>query len=235
MKNIIKVLLYVLLALLVVAIAMVIYKKSNNRSDVVEGTTEQVDSLFLDAAAQSGPLSPEDSMILDLTGELPSQTGVLENVNSTIDYSQPIPSQSKAVENTSPKAQAIANKEGTASREIKKESETSSSKSVPKEEKVETKKSSTSKPSDKATSSPTTKSTKAKTYYVIAGSFIVPSHADKQVVKLKKLGFKSSNRKVFGDSEYYSVVAGKFSTRSEADKTIKALKAKGMNSFVKEQ
>lgn len=234
MKNIIKVLLYVLLALLVVAIAMVIYKKSNNRSDVVEGTTEQVDSLFLDAAAQSGPLSPEDSMILDLTGELPSQTGVLENVNSTIDYSQPIPSQSKAAENTSPKAQVIANKEGTASREVKKESETSSSKSVGKEEKVETKKSTATKPSNKSTSSPA-KSTKAKTYYVIAGSFIVPSHADKQVVKLKKLGYKSSNRKVFGDSEYYSVVAGKFSTRSEADKTIKALKAKGMNSFVKEQ
>lgn len=77
------------------------------------------------------------------------------------------------------------------------------------------------------------KSSKTGKFYVISGSFIVPSHADKQVSKLKKLGFASSEKKVFGNAEYYSAIVGRYETRADAEQTLKLVRSKGEKAFLK--
>lgn len=67
----------------------------------------------------------------------------------------------------------------------------------------------------------------------MAGSYIVPSHADKQVAKLKKMGYSTATSKVFGSDEYYRAIAGQYDTRESADKTVRNLKVKGQDAFVK--
>jgi hypothetical protein len=42
--------------------------------------------------------------------------------------------------------------------------------------------------------------------YLVAGSFLIPSNADKQLQKLQKLGFNKSYIFNFRDSEFYSVI-----------------------------
>jgi cell division protein FtsN len=203
MKNAIRILLYLLLALLVVAIAVIIYKRSKN---------------------------PEDSMILDLTGQLPSQVGapvVLDpkqelngpvqqsmpsespsNKPITIDYSQPVtkPEPTAAV-NSSPKVQKVAEH----------------STNVKAEKAVITKTSAKTKSVASSSSG----------FYVVAGSFIVPGHADEQVKKLKKAGYKSASKKVFGSSEYYSAVVGYYNSRNEAQSILNKLQAQGHKAFLK--
>ena len=71
MNNLIKILLYSLLALLVVAISVMIYRRTQPEATVAETVADASDSLFLDPSfVANGPLTKEDSMILDLTGDL---------------------------------------------------------------------------------------------------------------------------------------------------------------------
>jgi hypothetical protein len=250
MKNAIRILLYLLLALLVVAIAVIIYKRSKAPVDDVPTTAEMADSLFMDQnQSNQTALNGEDSMILDMTGQLPSQVGAPASTdsktsenkpsesksaepvtkqatntnsnNSSIDYSQPVtPSEQTAAVNTSPKAQKVADHPSKAKAEpvIMKKTESKSISSGKTAAKP-----STNKPS----------ATKSAGFYVVSGSFIVPGHADEQVKKLKKMGYKSANKKVFGSSEYYSAVVGYYDSRSEAQKVASKLQAKGEKAFLK--
>jgi len=241
MKNWIRVLLYVLLALLVVAISVMMYKRYKTPVPEIEPTTETTDSLFVDTTmAALNALTAEDSLILGMTGELPNQVGPADHDNGSIDYSQPVKNgdQSKH-ENMSPKAQTVSNKTNvsvanTTAAEVK----TSVSKTENKTSKTENKKV-TNKTSAATTEKSTksnanvAKSSKTGKFYVISGSFIVPSHADKQVSKLKKLGFSSSEKKVFGNAEYYSAIVGRYDTRSDAEKTLKLVRSKGEKAFLK--
>ncbi len=233
MKNAIRILLYLLLALLVIAIAVIIYKRSKSPVDDIPTTAEMADSLFMDPAHSNQiALTPEDSMILDLTGQLPSQVGapvIIDNKqelngpvqtepihetvtanNNTIDYSQPVsqPERTAAV-NTNPKAQKVA------------EHSTS----------VKAEKAVIKKTDSKSAKKPTAGKTAG--FYVVAGSFIVPGHADEQVKKLKKAGYKSASKKVFGSSEYYSAVVGLYNSRTEAQSVVSKLQAKGHKAFLK--
>ncbi len=238
MKNAIRILLYLLLALLVVAIAVIIYKRSKTPVDDIPTTAEMVDSLFMDQnLSNQTALSGEDSMILDMTGQLPSSVGAPATTdskaadtkaldskqaepvtkpstnNSSIDYSQPVgPTEQTAAVNTNPKAQKVADHTTKAKAEpvIKKKTETKSS-----------------------AKAATKTATKSAGFYVVSGSFIVPGHADEQVKKLKKLGYKTANKKVFGSSEYYSAVVGYYDNRGEAQKIANKLLAKGEKAFLK--
>lgn len=254
MKNLIRILLYLLLVLLVVAIAVMIYKRSKTPSDDIPPTSEMTDSLFMDPQNQTA-ITSEDSMIMDLTGQLPEKVGAPADskpipgsttetskaVNGAVDYSQPVsaPEPSAAV-NTNPKAQKVSEKVEskkveaapvTANKTAVVKSNTSTSKS-------NTSTASKASPKAETKSSVEKKSTKVNAtssagFYVVSGSFIVPAHADEQVVKLKKMGYKGAMKKVFGSSEYYSAVVGHYSNRQEADKIVSKLNAKGEKAFLK--
>lgn len=234
MKDTVKILLYVLLALLVGAIVYMIYKRSKTPAEDVLPAAEMADSLFMDQQHAAGAaLTAEDSMILDLTGQLPSQVGAPAESNantappqsgSTVDYTQTAPKpESHAAVNTDPKAQKVAEK--TTSVE---------SKSKPEEKSKATTESRTA---TKPAASPKTDAGKAKAatggFYVVSGSFIRAENADDQVKKLKKMGYQGAMRKVFGSSEYYSAVAGTYGSRAEAEKIVKKLEAKGEKAFLK--
>lgn len=70
-------------------------------------------------------------------------------------------------------------------------------------------------------------------YFVIAGSFLVPSHADKQIKKLQKLGYGNSIRMIIADSEFHSVVVDQFEEEIKAKKVLSSLKSKGIDAFIK--
>ena len=241
MKNLIRVLLYVLLALLVVAISVMMYKRYKTPVPEIEPTTETTDSLFVDTTMASlNALTAEDSLILGMTGELPNQVGPADHDNGSIDYSQPVKNvDQNQHENMSPKAQTVANKTNvnvasTSSAEIK----TTASKTENKASKTESKKATNKTDATNSTkhaksNSNVAKSSKTGKFYVISGSFIVPSHADKQVSKLKKLGFASSEKKVFGNAEYYSAIVGRYETRADAQQTLKLVRSKGEKAFLK--
>lgn len=253
MKNLIRILLYLLLVLLVVAIAVMIYKRSKTPSDDIPPTSEMTDSLFMDPQNQTA-ITSEDSMIMDLTGQLPEKVGApaeskplagstteaSKTLNGAVDYSQPVatPEPSAAV-NTNPKAQKVSEK--VESKKTETVSVPSSKTAVVKSNSSSKSNTSTaSKASPKAETKKAAemKSTKVSAtssagFYVVSGSFIVPAHADEQVVKLKKMGYKGATKKVFGSSEYYSAVVGQYASRQEADKIVSKLKAKGEKAFLK--
>lgn len=253
MKNLIRILLYLLLVLLVVAIAVMIYKRSKTPSDDIPPTSEMTDSLFMDPQNQTA-ITSEDSMIMDLTGQLPEKVGApaeskplagstteaSKTLNGAVDYSQPVatPEPSAAV-NTNPKAQKVSEK--VESKKTETVSVPSSKTAVVKSNSSSKSNTSTaSKASPKAETKKAAemKSTKVNAtssagFYVVSGSFIVPAHADEQVVKLKKMGYKGATKKVFGSSEYYSAVVGQYASRQEADKIVSKLKAKGEKAFLK--
>ncbi len=225
MKNLIRILLYLLLVLLVVAISVVMYKKFKAPEDA-EVTAETTDSLMVDTASVDNmALTAEDSIILGLTGELPQQVGAPDN--GTIDYTntqstqttQPA-SQQVQNENVSPVAKPVANTSASSSTETKRV-----------EKKAETVEKSSKKPASSTETKPAT--SKSGKFYVVAGSYIVPSHADKQVAKLKKMGYASATSKVFGTDEYYRAIAGQYESRQAAEKTVKNLKNKGLDAFIK--
>jgi len=256
MKNLIRVLLYLLLVLLVVAISVMMYKRFKTLTDM-EPTTEMLDSMFVDTAisSQNLPMTAEDSVILGLTGELPNQVGITEPDNGSIDYSGNVNNSSASTpkENTSPVAKAVSNngkavKSSTTSSDDlpsvnlanSTKSESKSSTTAAKSTKVvesnkSTKTAAPAKSKEMAKSSSSATTSKSGKYYVVAGSFIVPSHAEKQVSKLKSLGYSTAAKKVFGNEEYYRAVAGQYDSREAADKTVKNLKAKGQAAFVKMQ
>lgn len=109
MKNLIRVLLYVLLALLVVAISVMMYKRYKTPVPEIEPTTETTDSLFVDTTMASlNALTAEDSLILGMTGELPNQVGPADHDNGSIDYSQPVKNgDQNQHENMSPKLKLL--------------------------------------------------------------------------------------------------------------------------------
>ena len=75
MKNLIKILLYSLLVLLVVAISVMIYKRSNTpeaEADLTE--IDEIDKILADTLnLNTDNFSSEDSMIFDLTGQVANQ------------------------------------------------------------------------------------------------------------------------------------------------------------------
>ncbi len=68
-------------------------------------------------------------------------------------------------------------------------------------------------------------------YFVVAGSYIVESNANKMKNKLANLGY-NSEVVVFDLSQYYTVLAGRFGTRSEASQVVSRLRARGIDSYV---
>ncbi len=219
MKNLIRILLYLLLVLLVVAISVVVYKKFKAPAET-ELSTDTADSTMTDSlAVDNMALTAEDSMILGLT---PTTTTMLDPmVEQTTGMDQSTSTQTTNTvppvpkENVSPVAKPVNNTS------VAEKPATSVSK-----------KSNNTASTSKASSSKATTSKSGK-YYVVAGSYIVPSHADKQVAKLKKMGYSTATSKVFGSDEYYRAIAGQYDTRESADKTVRNLKVKGQDAFVK--
>lgn len=240
MKDTVKILLYVLLVLLVAAIVYMIYKRSNAPAEDVLPAAEMADSLFMDQQHAAGSaLTAEDSMILDLTGQLPSQVGAPAESNSnttppqsgtSVDYTQSnAKPESQAAVNTDPKAQKVAEKTTVVETKSKaEEKQKSSAASKPAASKTASSKPATSK---SEVSKP--KTTTSGGFYVVSGSFIKAENADDQVKKLKKLGYSGAMRKVFGSSEYYSAIAGYYNSRAEAEKMVSKLEAKGEKAFLK--
>jgi cell division septation protein DedD len=72
---------------------------------------------------------------------------------------------------------------------------------------------------------------KAQSYNVVAGSFLVPSNADKLIDKLVKLGYKFTTKKILADSGY-SVVVNHL-TRRRVKNLVSQLKAKKIDCFIK--
>lgn len=226
MKNAIRILLYALLVLLVGAIAYMIYKRAQSPVDELPPTAEMADSLFMDPGITGSALTKEDSMILDLTGQLPSHVGAPAGVQEAeeskpapqtaspateIDYTQPSASQTPTNEvNSKPTAQKVSN--------TKSNTNTSAAGSA---KKASTKTATKTKAASKAS------------FYVVSGSFIKPDNADDQVKKLKKMGYKDAKRTVFGSSEYYSAVVGLYNSREDANKVIEKLSKKGEKAFLK--
>lgn len=70
-------------------------------------------------------------------------------------------------------------------------------------------------------------------YYIIAGSYLIPKNAEKQVLKLKKLGFNKCYKYNFRESEYYSVVVDTFKLPSECNALIARLQINKIDYFIK--
>ncbi|MEP7196908.1 MAG: SPOR domain-containing protein [Saprospiraceae bacterium] len=240
MKNLINVLLYVLLGLLVVTISVMIYKKFKTPVDST-AAAEPMEQSYIDSTGnQALPFSAEDSIILGLTGELPTKVG------PDFDNSTPTQVNSAIQENVSPVAKPVANHEAARKSEnkmnnaeaktetkaaTKNESKSSSTKVMKSSEKANT----TAQNKKETTKTATEKSstTGKGNYYVISGSFLVPSNADNQVAKLKKLGFFNSTKKVFANASSYSAIAGQYETEAAARASLNKLKSKGEPGFIK--
>ncbi|MCC6815325.1 MAG: SPOR domain-containing protein [Saprospiraceae bacterium] len=250
MKNLINILLYVLLGLLVVAISYMVFKRFKSNTDTSAGQEAQSETSYIDTTGnQSIPFTAEDSLVLGLTGELPTQVGPDSDHMAT----EPQPT----MENVSPVAQPVALKENIASKSnsensMESKSETKSetkvtarheAKATIKTEskanhstikKSDSKTKSQNQSSEKSSGSTAVSSNSSKgQYYVISGSFLVPNNADNQVKKLKKLGFFNAKKIVFKNASSYSAVAGQYDTESAARASLKKLKAKGEEGFIK--
>lgn len=240
MKDTIRILLYALLVLLVGAIIYMIYKRSKTPVDDIMPTTEMADSLFMDPQHTEGTaLTAEDSMILDLTGQLPAQVGAPADVtkdnnaqpSSSVDYTQKAaPIEKEAAVNSTPKEQkpVATTAKATESKTMATKTANHSTETRAGNSKTSVK---TKSAAPKASSSKAAETSKG--FFVVCGSFIKPENADDQVKKLKKMGYSGAQRKVFGSSEYYSAVAGSYSNRSEAEKAVQKLEAKGEKAFLK--
>ncbi|MEO6191048.1 MAG: SPOR domain-containing protein [Saprospiraceae bacterium] len=252
MKNLINVLLYVLLGLLVVTISVMIYKKFKAPSET-PNSNEVTEQSYVDTSSEALPFSAEDSIILGLTGELPNKVGP--------DTDVPIPqSGTQVVENVSPVAKPVVMHESApkissnkpveeihvakAETKVAAKTETKTSKVETKvaaktETKAVAKKQSKVSPKSSVKESTKSNGTTAASsnnhghYYVVSGSFLVPSNADNQVAKLKKLGFFNAMKKVFNNSSSYSAIAGQYESEAAAKATLSKLKAKGEAAFIK--
>lgn len=72
-------------------------------------------------------------------------------------------------------------------------------------------------------------------YYIIAGSFLIPSNADRKVATLKEAGFQKAYRYNFKESEYYSVVVDSFEKSNENLDVLHKLRQKKIEYFIKRQ
>jgi cell division protein FtsN len=257
MKNLIKILLYSLLVLLVVAISVMIYKRSNtpeNEADLTE--IDEIDRILADTLnPNSGNFSSEDSMIFDLTGQVASNVGKPEELNTSANMNQKPENLPPSSNLDKPLSQAVSNnievslpKSSTnntnhATVAAKSSNTTAKASTVSTKAATSSAKSSSSTSSRAAVKTTAKTSTTAKTttkanektgnFYVVAGSYIMPTLADKQVSKLKKMGYKTATKKSFNSDEYYRAVTGKYNTRAEADRVVKTLKSKGVEAFIK--
>lgn len=264
MKNLIKILLYSLLVLLVVAISVMIYKRSNTPDPEAQlAEVDEIDRILADTLdINSSNFSSEDSAIFSMTGQVSDVVGKPTEINPA--------STSQKAENSAPSSnldkpisQTVANKIEASSHEVSlpKMNNTGNTHSTATKAATTTKaadvKASTTKATAVKTNTVVTKKAEVKAtsktaaikttkietkvetssnsgkFYVIAGSYIIPSGADAQVSKLKKLGYATAVKKSFPNDEYYRAVAGKYESRAQADKTVKALKAIGVAAFVK--
>lgn len=232
MKNLINILLYVLLALLVVAISVMVYKKFKTNSDTASTVENQSDMSYIDSTGnQALPFTAEDSLVLGLTGELPTQVGPDSDHVVTDAQPSPVPQ-----ENVAPVAQpasireTVSNKTSTNTVKAEVKSET---KAASKTESKATKK--VVKAQAKSQTSAATATSGKGNYYVISGSFLVPNNADNQVAKLKKMGFFNAKKVVFENSSSYSAVAGQYESEAAARASLNKLKAKGEAGFIKKK
>jgi cell division protein FtsN len=251
MKNLIKILLYSLLVLLVVAISVMIYKRSNTPETEADLTEiDEIDRILADTLnPNSGNFSSEDSMIFDLTGQVASNVGKPEEINSSTNMNQKPENLPPSSNLDKPLSQAVSNNievtlpKSSTSNTNHATVAAKSSNTTAKANTVTAKTTTSSAKSNSSTSSKAAVKTTAKTtvkanektgnFYVVAGSYIMPTLADKQVSKLKKMGYKTAVKKSFNSDEYYRAVTGKYNTRAEADRVVKTLKAKGVEAFIK--
>ena len=71
------------------------------------------------------------------------------------------------------------------------------------------------------------------TYYVIAGSFLIPRNAENQVRKLQKLGFQKCYKFNFPETEFYSVVVDTFQLLENSMEITEKLQMYKVDYFVK--
>lgn len=71
------------------------------------------------------------------------------------------------------------------------------------------------------------------TFYIISGSFLIPSNATNRKNELARLGFTNVYIKNFSDSEYYSVVVDHFSDENKAIQLGEKLRGLNQAFFIK--
>ena len=82
----------------------------------------------------------------------------------------------------------------------------------------------------------TTSSSSSGEYMVLAGSFKVKGNADKQVSRLRKLGYDDAGVEVFDRGAYAVVLVDRFESLSDAKSLVKELRDEhGIKSFVKKK
>lgn len=244
MKNLINILLYVLLALLVVTISVMIYKKFKAPADTSTAPTEQV---YSDTSATAMPLTAEDSTILGLTGELPTQVGPESDAGNGTNQENIAPVAKPVANHNAVESSATTTGTSNHTASVKTDSKSSSdAHAEAKASKAETSHSAarteTKNKSDHKAKTESKSSTAAKSqtataskghFYVISGSFLVPGNCDKQVAKLKKIGFFNATKKVFANSSSYSAIAGQYDSEAAARASLNKLKSKGEEGFIK--
>ncbi|HMW37878.1 MAG: SPOR domain-containing protein [Saprospiraceae bacterium] len=242
MKNLINILLYVLLALLVVTISVMIYKKFKAPADTAMAPTEQV---YSDTSAAAMPLTAEDSTILGLTGELPTQVGPESDAGNGANQENIAPvakpvanhtaSESTATTSTASTHSAATKAEGNSNSNTHSETKAAKAEASHAVVKTETKAESKAKKENKSATATKAQATNASKghFYVISGSFLVPGNCDKQVAKLKKIGFFNATKKVFANSSSYSAIAGQYESEAAARASLNKLKSKGEEGFIK--
>ncbi|MDQ3142925.1 MAG: SPOR domain-containing protein [Bacteroidota bacterium] len=70
-------------------------------------------------------------------------------------------------------------------------------------------------------------------FYVIAGSFLNPANARRQIAIMKKLGFIDCQKHIFPDSEFHSVVVAVFPMEKEALELEQLIRLRNQAAFVK--
>ncbi len=100
-------------------------------------------------------------------------------------------------------------------------------------ENVEPTKTKTQKPKNNKVHKTPTRSSNSSygSYFVVAGSYIVESNANKMKKKLSRFGY-NSEVVVFDLSQYYTVLAGRFGTRNEASQVVRNLRSRGIDCYV---
>lgn len=83
------------------------------------------------------------------------------------------------------------------------------------------------------TSFENSKDTITPSFYIISGSFLIPSNAANRKNELARLGFKNVYIKNFSDSEYYSVVVDHFSDENKAIQLGEKLRGLNQAFFIK--
>ena len=74
--------------------------------------------------------------------------------------------------------------------------------------------------------------TDSPSYHVIAGSFKYADNAEKEVKRLKALGFSDAQVVQFASTKYSSVSIGLFDNEKDAEALVKKLKAKKVRAYV---